>query len=113
MESMFNQLKLAGGMKEAWQPTRPTLHRWVQITMIGYGLVQLLRSLKSEVVDGLCCHSPWRHENPRTAGQRRQGRVYIFRPVRIRDWWSPTGQKFQPPDPGKSHDYDEKQRKAA
>ncbi|MDP7279099.1 MAG: hypothetical protein QGG39_04365 [Candidatus Poribacteria bacterium] len=30
-----------------------------------------------------------------------------------RDWWSPTGQKFQPPDPGKSHDYDEKQRKAA
>jgi hypothetical protein len=29
------------------------------------------------------------------------------------DWWSPTGQKFQPPDPGKSHDYDEKQRKGA
>jgi len=37
MESRFNQLQLAGGMKEAWQPTRPTLHRWVQITMIGYG----------------------------------------------------------------------------
>ena len=30
-----------------------------------------------------------------------------------RDWWSSTGQKFQPSDPGKSHDYDEKQRQGA
>jgi hypothetical protein len=30
-----------------------------------------------------------------------------------RDGWSPTGQKFQPSDPGKSHDYDEKQRQGA
>ncbi len=27
IESMFNQLKLAWGMKEAWQQTRQTLHR--------------------------------------------------------------------------------------
>ena len=110
---MFNQLKLAWGMKEAWQQTRQTLHRWVHITMIGYGLVQLLSSLKSDVVDGLCCHSPWRHENPRTAGQIRKGLVYIFRHVRIRDWWSPTCKKFKPPDKGKSNDYYEQQRKAA
>jgi len=113
IESMFNQLKLAWGMKEAWQQTRQTLHRWVHITMIGYGLVQLLSSLKSDVVDGLCCHSPWRHENPRTAGQIRKGLVYIFRHVRIRDWWSPTCKKFKPPDKGKSNDYYEQQRKAA
>ena len=40
IESMFNQLKLAWGMKEAWQQTRQTLHRWVHINIVDYGLVQ-------------------------------------------------------------------------
>ncbi|WP_305803081.1 hypothetical protein, partial [Thiolapillus sp.] len=31
IESMFNQLKLSWGLKEAWQQTRQTLHRWVHL----------------------------------------------------------------------------------
>jgi len=30
------------GMKEVWQQTHQALHRWVNLTMVGYGLVQLL-----------------------------------------------------------------------
>jgi len=113
IESMFNQLKLAWGMKEAWQQTRQTLHRWVHLTMAGYGLVQLLSCLESPKVDELCLHSPWRRENPRTAGQIRKGLVYLFRHVRVREWWNPTCKKFKPPDKAKSDCYDEKLLKAA
>lgn len=113
IESMFNQLKLAWGMKEAWQQTRQTLHRWVHITMVGYGLVQLLSCLNSEAVDALCCHSPWRKDNPVTAGQIRKGLVGIFRHVAVRDWWNPTCRKFEPPDGGENRDFEYEQRKAA
>ncbi|WP_419622326.1 hypothetical protein, partial [Thiolapillus sp.] len=41
-QRMFNQLKLSWGLKEAWQQTRQTLHRWVHLTLVGYGLIQLL-----------------------------------------------------------------------
>jgi hypothetical protein len=76
---MFNQLKQAWGMKEAWQQTRQTLHRWVHITMAGYGLVQLLSCLNSQAVAVLCQHSPWPKHQPQTAGQIRTGLVNILR----------------------------------
>ncbi|WP_419645537.1 hypothetical protein, partial [Thiolapillus sp.] len=38
-QRMFNQLKLSWGLKEAWQQTRQTLHRWVHLTLVGYGLI--------------------------------------------------------------------------
>lgn len=44
--------------------TGQTLHRWVHITMVGFGLVQLLSCLNSVAVAQLCCHSPWRQETP-------------------------------------------------
>ncbi len=65
-------------MKEAWQQTRKTLHRWVHITMMGYGLVQLLSRSNSQVVNTLCRHSPWRKKS-KTAGQIRKGLVAILR----------------------------------
>lgn len=113
IESMFNQLKLAWGMKEAWQKTRQTLHRWVHLLMVGYGLVQLLSCVNSSSVDDLCCHSPWRKENTRTAGHIRKGLVYIFSHVRVSDWWNPTCKKFEPPDKLKSENYAEKPLNAA
>ena len=113
IESMFNQLKLAWGMKEAWQQTRQTLHRWVHITMVSYGLVQLLSCLNSEVVEALCCHSPWRQRHSVTAGQIRKGLVRIFRHVAVRGWWSSKCQKFEPPDEGKSDESAYKPLKAA
>ena len=35
IEPMFNQLKNAWGMKQAWQQTRQVLHRWVHIIILG------------------------------------------------------------------------------
>ena len=100
IESMFHQLKQAWGMKQAWQQTRQTLHRWVHITMVGYGLVQLLSCLESQAVEALCRHSPWRKGTPQTAGQIRKGLVSILRQVSVRQWWNGTCQKFEPPDQG-------------
>jgi hypothetical protein len=113
IESMFNQLKLAWGMKEAWQQTRQTLHRWVHITMVGYGLVQLLSCLSSPSVEKLCGHSPWRKDNPKTAGQIRLGLTYILRHVAVRDWWDRKCKKFEPPDKGENGENDKRHLKAA
>ena len=98
IESMFNQLKLSWGLKEAWQQTRQTLHRWVHITMVGYGLIQLLAYENTKTVQQLCHHSPWRRDNPVTAGQIRKGLQLNFRHVNVRAWWNRTCKKFQPPD---------------
>ncbi len=51
IESMFNQLKRSWGLKEAWQQTRQTLHRWVHLTLVGYGLIQLLGYLDDRTVN--------------------------------------------------------------
>lgn len=104
IEPMFNQLKQTWGMKEAWQQTRQTLHRWVHITMVGYGLVQLLSCLNSHVVDELCQHSPWRKQNPKTAGQIRKGLAGILRHVAVRQWWNAKCKKFMPPNWDKNRD---------
>lgn len=98
IESMFNQLKLAWGLKEAWQKARQTLHRWVHITMAGYGLVQSLSCLGNESVAQLCRHSSWRKGVPQTAGQTRNGLLANFRHVAVRQRWNRKCQKFEPPD---------------
>ncbi|WP_419597007.1 hypothetical protein, partial [Thiolapillus sp.] len=98
IESMFNQLKLSWGLKEAWQQTRQTLHRWVHRTLVGYGLIQLLGYLDDQTVRQLCCHSPWRKDNPTTAGQIRKGLLLIFHHVPVRQWWNRKCRKFEPPN---------------
>lgn len=112
IESMFNQLKLAWGMKEAWQQTRQTLHRWIHITQVAYGLVQLLSCLNSDAIAELCCHSPWRRNSPITASQIRKGLVRILRHVDVRAWWDKTCKKFEPPD-DKKYEYFEYERRNA
>jgi len=97
IESMFHQLKQSWGLKEAWQQSRQTLHRWVHLTMIGYGLIQLLGVLDNEAVRRLCQHSPWRKESPATAGQIRKGLVRILWQVPVRQWWNRKCRKFEPP----------------
>lgn len=98
IESMFNQLKESWGLKEAWQQTRQTLHRWVQLTMTGYGLIQLLAYLNTQMVQDLCQHSPWRKECPITAGQIRKGLLMNLRHVHVRAWWNRKCKKFEPPN---------------
>lgn len=107
IESMFNQLKLSWGMKEAWQQTRQTLHRWVHLTMVGYGLIQLLGILNDNAVQQLCYHSPWRGYNPVTAGQIRKGLVTIFRHVAVREWWDHKCKIFEPPNWRGSEKYEQ------
>jgi len=94
-------------IQEAWQQTRQTLHRWVHITMAGYGRVQLLSDLNSETVTALCIPSPWRRDNPTTAGQIRKGLVMIFRHVRVRDGWDRKCKKFEPPNGRESGDVEQ------
>ncbi len=113
IESMFNQWKLAWGMNEAWQQTRQTLHRWVHITMVGYGLVQLLSWTNSLAVSELCRHSPWREGSPQTAGQIRKGPVRIFWHVAVRQWWNSKCRKFEPPDGAGNRVIEYEQRNAA
>ena len=113
IESMFNQLKLAWGMKEAWQQTRQTLHRWVHITMVGYGLVQMLSCLDSQAVEDLCRHSPWRQGVPKTAGQIQKGLARILRHVSVRQWWNSKCKIFEPPDRRESGRFEYEQRNAA
>lgn len=100
-------------MKEAWQQTRQTVHRWVHITMVGFGLVQLLSCLNSAAVEQLCRHSPWRQKIPKTAGQIRKGLVLLLRHVTVRQWWDSTCKKFEPPDWRENEKCEYKPRKAA
>ena len=97
IEPMYNQLKLAWGLKEAWQQTRQCLHRWVHITSIGYGLLQLLSCLENSLVKNLCTHSPWRKGSPQTPGQIRKGLQRILMHVNVRAWWDVKCEKFGPP----------------
>ena len=96
IESLFHQLKQAWGLKEAWQQTRQTLHRWVHVTMFGFGLVQLLNVVRGSDVVTLCCHSPWRKETSVTAGLIRTGLQTLFRQVNVRSLWDRKRQKFGP-----------------
>jgi hypothetical protein len=98
IETMFHQLKQAWGLKEAWQQTRQTLHRWVHLTQIAYALVELLSVINPPTLAGLCQHSPWRKGSPQTAGQIRKGLAMILRQVRVRQWWNRKCKKFQPPN---------------
>lgn len=97
IESAFNELKNAWGIKEAWQQTRQTLNRWVQLTTIGYGLIQLLSLLPAERLSGVMLQLPWRDKTEVTAGKIRDGLAKQFQRVNFFDWWSTTCKKFKPP----------------
>ena len=98
IEPMFNQLKNAWGMKQAWQQTRQVLHRWVHIISLSYVLPQLLAILCPDKVVDLINMNAWQKHKPTTAGRIRIGLLRYFLHVRIRDWWDGKSRKFQPPD---------------
>jgi hypothetical protein len=98
IESAFHDLKQSWGMKEAWQQTRQTLNRWVQLITVGYGLVQLL-SLKPEAeLAGIMSAHPWRKAGKVTAGKIREGLAKQFMKVNVLSWWDTTFKKFAPPN---------------
>ncbi len=101
IEPMFNQLKNAWGMKQAWQQKRQALHRWVHMIALGYVLPQLLAIKCPNAVEGLLANTPWQTNKPTTPGRIRLGLLKYFSHVRVRDWWDVKSQKFQPPDSDK------------
>lgn len=113
IETMFHQLKQAWGLKEAWQQTRQTLHRWVHLTQVAYGLIQLLSVINPPTVMNLCCHSPWRKKTVQTAGHIRKGLAAILRHVNVREWWNPKCKKFHPPDDDENDRYEDYWKNAA
>lgn len=100
IETLFHELKQSWGMKEAWQQTRQVLSRWIHITSVGYGLIQLLAIVGGDSVSELSRVSPGRSRQPITAGRIRQGLVKGLRHVSVRGWWNPTCRKFEPPNRG-------------
>lgn len=98
IETLFHELKQSWGLKEAWQQTRQVLSRWIHITSVGYGLIQLLTIVGGDKVDNLSQISPWRTGQPITAGRIRQGLIREFRHVNVRSWWNVTCRKFGPPN---------------
>jgi hypothetical protein len=90
-------LKNAWGIKEAWQQTRQTLNRWVQLTTIGYGLIQLLSLLPAESLSQVMLQTPWRKNAEVTAGKIRDGLARHFKQVNFFDWWNATCRKIRPP----------------
>ncbi len=97
IEDLFNQMKNRWGWRETWQQSRQVLHRWTQILSLAYALPQLLAIYCGEQVEGMMHLTPWRKKEKTTAGRVRLGLQMIFGNVQIRDWWSPTCRKFQPP----------------
>lgn len=97
VEDLFNQMKNSWGWREAWQQSRQVLHRWTQILSVAYALPQLLATYGDQEIKGWLTVTPWRRNSPITAGRVRLGLQRIFGNVRVRDWWSPTCRKFQPP----------------
>ncbi|MFA0814054.1 IS701 family transposase [Microbulbifer epialgicus] len=98
IETLFHELKQSWGLKEAWQQTRQVLSRWIHITSIGYGLIQLLTIVGGDSAKNLSQISPWRSRQPITAGRIRQGLVRQLRHVYVRGWWNATCRKFEPPN---------------
>ena len=96
VEDLFNQLKNRWGWKETWQQSRQVLHRWVQILSVSYAIPQLLVPLDDAKVAYLASFSPWRQNQPVTAGRIRQGLKRFFGHVNIRAFWNPKSGKFGP-----------------
>lgn len=98
IETAFHDLKQSWGLKEAWQQTRNTLNRWVQLTTIGYGLIQLLSLKPASELQWIMAANPWRDARVVTAGKIREGLAIIFRQVNVNGLWNSTCRKFMPPD---------------
>jgi len=98
IETAFHDLKQSWGLKEAWQQTRRTLSRWVQLTTIGYGLIQLLSLKPANELQWVMAANPWRDARIVTAGKIREGLAIIFRQVNVSSLWNSTCYKFMPPD---------------
>lgn len=103
IEPMFNDLKNAWGLSQAWQQSRQVLHRWVQIIQVGFGLLQLASAQPAGSMPDALSTCPWRPDKPTTPGNIRRGIQDIFRHFRIDEWWDKKSQKITVPNRRKNN----------
>lgn len=108
IEALFNQMKNRWGWREAWQQSRQVLHRWTQILSVAYALPQLLATYMPDEWHGVTELTPWRKNQPLTAGRIQMMMQMILGNVRVRSWWNPKYRKFEPPDLPDEHVDNEK-----
>ena len=78
-EPMFNEIKHAYGVAQAWQQKSRTLHRWVTILCTAYSLTRMLALIAEQKKNqNAVPHIAWRQNSPVTAGLMRKGIQLFF-----------------------------------
>jgi hypothetical protein len=78
-EPMFNEIKHAYGVAQAWQQKSRTLHRWVTILCTAYSLTRMLALVIGQKKnENAVPHIAWRQNSPVTAGLMRKGIQLFF-----------------------------------
>lgn len=102
-EPMFNEIKHAFGVAQAWQQKSRTLHRWVTILCVAYSLSRMLALVfGNKKKENVVPHIAWRQKSPLTAGLMRKGIQLFFRRFTFSMLWEPKSKKFVIPKNRKS-----------
>lgn len=94
IEPGFNQIKNLFGIRQLWQRERRTLYRWLNIRLMGYGLLQLLTIRAGKLARGLV-NQPWRSQDVITAGMVRAGLRELLPQFNVRSCFSRKSGIFQ------------------
>ena len=95
IEPMFNEIKHAYGVAQAWEQTSKALHRWVSMLCVTYSLTRLLSLLAGS--SGNHDFVPlieWRVKSVVTAGLVRKGLQLFFRQFTFSRLWNQKSKKL-------------------
>jgi hypothetical protein len=95
IEPMFNEIKHAFGIANAWEQTSRALHRWVSMLCVAYSLtrmVSLVIAAKKE--QHFVPFIQWRAKSVVTAGLVRKGIQFFFRQFTFSQLWEPKSKKL-------------------
>jgi len=105
IETAFNVIKNAFGLKQAWEQTKRTFARWRCIICMAYGICALASFLWDQSLTQLF-PIPWRKNHPMTASWAMKAFDRIFRHFPIRACWDRKSQKFVIPESLPDHSYE-------
>ena len=94
-EPMFNEIKHAYGVAEAWQQTSKALHRWVSMLCVAYSLTRMISLITAKKKNNsFVPQVAWRKNSNMTAGLVRLGIVIFFRRYGFSTIWNPKSKKL-------------------
>lgn len=94
-EPMFNEIKHAFGVAEAWQRSSRSLHRWLSMICSAYALTRLLSLVMNTKKNREALPPiPWRRKAPATAGLTRMAVTLFFRRFGFVMLWNPKYKKL-------------------